>query len=109
MGFLFEPQTRTMGPVQPSSLRAQSKGPKPRPNIKKQIKKKKIPGFTSKITKSQITAKPFSLMRGKLVTNHKDPCFHLPHFKSQIPQKKKNTEFINYQTKNNTKQYNPTR
>ena len=46
-------------------------------------------------------------MRGKLVTNHKDQCFHFPHFTSQITKKKqknKKTKLINYQTKNNTTQ-----
>ena len=68
--------------------------------IKKQIKKQKK--ILASHQKSQITAKPFSLIRGKLVTNHKDPCFHFPHF--SFKKKKKKKEFINHQTKNNTTQ-----
>ena len=60
------------------------------------IKKKKNTGF---IQKSQIIAKPFSLMRGKLVTIHKTHAF-IFHTSHHI------TEFISYQTKNSTTQPN---
>ena len=46
-------------------------------------------------------------MHGKLETDHKTHAFifHTSHHKSP-KKKKKNTEFINYQTKNNTTQPN---
>ena len=55
----------------------------------KKPKTKKFPSFTSEITKLQIIAKPFSLMHGKLETDHKTHAFifHTSHHKS--PKKKK--------------------